>query len=123
MQRLCFDAWYSSDAVVYMVMYMQSYARSVLLPAAGDGTNDNFSWNCGVEGRTDNAAVNALRQRQMRNMHLALMVSQGTPMLLIGGWTGRQAGGWAGGWVDVVCLAPARRCAACAVTTTCRLPL
>lgn len=33
---------------------------------AGDGSNDNFSWNCGVEGPTDNAAVNALRQKQAR---------------------------------------------------------
>ncbi|KAI7841863.1 hypothetical protein COHA_004392 [Chlorella ohadii] len=49
-----------------------------------DGSNDNFSWNCGVEGPTDNAAVLALRQKQMRNLHLALMLSQGTPMLLIG---------------------------------------
>ena len=71
------------------------------VPAAGDGTNDNFSWNCGVEGRTDNAAIAALRQRQMRNMHLALMVSQGTPMLLIGGWGGVCGVGWGGllfGW-------------------------
>lgn len=37
-----------------------------------------------MEGDTDNQAVLALRQRQMRNYHLALMLSQGTPMLLIG---------------------------------------
>ena len=49
-----------------------------------DGSNDNFSWNCGQEGETDDAGVNALRQRQMRNMMLALMVSQGTPMVLMG---------------------------------------
>lgn len=49
-----------------------------------DGSNDNFSWNCGHEGQTDDAGVNALRQRQMRNMMLALMVSQGTPMVLMG---------------------------------------
>jgi isoamylase len=49
-----------------------------------DGTNDNFSWNCGAEGATDNAAVVALRARQMRNLHVALMLSQGTPMVLIG---------------------------------------
>jgi hypothetical protein len=41
-----------------------------------------------VEGDTDNEAVLALRQRQMRNYHLALMLSQGTPMLLIGGSCG-----------------------------------
>ena len=49
-----------------------------------DGSNDNFSWNCGHEGETSDAGVNALRQRQMRNMMLALMVSQGTPMVLMG---------------------------------------
>ncbi|KAL3693890.1 hypothetical protein R1sor_007541 [Riccia sorocarpa] len=49
-----------------------------------DGSNDNYSWNCGVEGETDNADVNALRQRQMKNFHLALMVSQGSPMMLMG---------------------------------------
>ncbi|KAL2634265.1 hypothetical protein R1flu_005744 [Riccia fluitans] len=49
-----------------------------------DGSNDNYSWNCGVEGETDNVEVNALRQRQMKNFHLALMLSQGTPMMLMG---------------------------------------
>ena len=49
-----------------------------------DGTNDNLSWNCGVEGVTDDAAVNALRWKQMKNFHLALMVAQGTPMVLAG---------------------------------------
>lgn len=49
-----------------------------------DGSNDNFSWNCGEEGETSNGGVNALRQRQMRNLMLALMVSQGTPMVLMG---------------------------------------
>jgi isoamylase len=49
-----------------------------------DGSNDNFSWNCGVEGETADEGVNALRQRQIRNFHLALMVSQGMPMVLMG---------------------------------------
>eukprot|EP00256_Glycine_max_P070051 XP_025984646.1 isoamylase 3, chloroplastic isoform X3 [Glycine max] len=41
-----------------------------------DGSNDNFSWNCGLEGETDDASVRALRSRQMKNFHLALMISQ-----------------------------------------------
>ncbi|GMI90980.1 isoamylase 3 [Hibiscus trionum] len=41
-----------------------------------DGSNDNFSWNCGFEGETDNAGIIALRFRQMKNFHLALMISQ-----------------------------------------------
>lgn len=49
-----------------------------------DGTNDNDSWNCGVEGHTRKQKVLNLRARQMRNYHLALMVSRGIPMLLMG---------------------------------------
>lgn len=48
-----------------------------------DGCNDNYSWNCGFEGNTKDPGVNALRARQMKNFHLALMVSQGTPMILM----------------------------------------
>lgn len=47
-------------------------------------SNDNFSWNCGVEGHTDDQGVLGLRARQMKNLHLALMLSQGTPMVLAG---------------------------------------
>lgn len=50
-----------------------------------DGSNDNFSWNCGAEGETDDHNINNLRQRQMKNLMLALLVSQGTPMVLSGG--------------------------------------
>ena len=46
-----------------------------------DGADDNNSWNCGVEGPTDDAQVNELRARQMRNMLATLLLSQGTPML------------------------------------------
>lgn len=49
-----------------------------------DGNNDNFSWNCGEEGDTEDTAVLAMRQRQMRNFMVALLVSQGTPMVLAG---------------------------------------
>ncbi|GFP98915.1 isoamylase 3 chloroplastic [Phtheirospermum japonicum] len=49
-----------------------------------DGSDDNFSWNCGFEGETDDAFIKALRLRQMKNFHVALMVSQGTPMMLMG---------------------------------------
>lgn len=49
-----------------------------------DGTNDNESWNCGAEGGSTNPKIIALRERQMRNFILALMVSIGTPMLLMG---------------------------------------
>jgi glycogen operon protein len=49
-----------------------------------DGTNDNLSWNCGVEGETDDQAVVALRRRQAKNFIAILMISRGVPMLLAG---------------------------------------
>jgi isoamylase len=49
-----------------------------------DGTDDNRSWNCGVEGPTDDPEVNALRHRQMRNFLTTLFLSQGVPMLVGG---------------------------------------
>ena len=49
-----------------------------------DGSSSNRSWNCGVEGPTDDEAVNALRNRQKKNMLATLLFSQGTPMLLAG---------------------------------------
>jgi glycogen operon protein len=49
-----------------------------------DGHNDNLSWNCGAEGPTDDAEVNKLRKRQMRNLLATLFLSQGVPMLQAG---------------------------------------
>lgn len=58
-----------------------------------DGSNDNFSWNCGVEGETGDAGVMALRYRQMRNYQLALMLAQGTPMIVMGDEVAKSHGG------------------------------
>ena len=58
-----------------------------------DGENHNRSWNCGVEGPTDDAAVNALRARQTRNLLATLLLSQGVPMLLAGDESGRTQRG------------------------------
>jgi isoamylase len=49
-----------------------------------DGENHNRSWNCGVEGPSDDPQINALRRRQMRNLLATLLLSQGVPMLLAG---------------------------------------
>ena len=49
-----------------------------------DGSSDNRSWNCGVEGETDDAGINALRDRQARNFLATLLLSQGTPMITAG---------------------------------------
>ena len=54
-----------------------------------DGENHNRSWNCGVEGPTDDPEIIALRRRQMRNILTTLMVSQGTPMVSHGDEVGR----------------------------------
>jgi isoamylase len=49
-----------------------------------DGNDHNLSWNCGVEGDTDDPAIRALRARQMRNFLASLMLSQGVPMITAG---------------------------------------
>jgi glycogen operon protein len=61
--------------------------------ANSDGENDNRSWNCGVEGRTSDADINALRARQKRNLMAVLLLSQGVPMILAGDEIGRTQGG------------------------------
>ncbi len=58
-----------------------------------DGENHNRSWNCGVEGVTDDAEVNRLRRRQKRNLMASLILSQGVPMLTAGDELGRTQGG------------------------------
>lgn len=58
-----------------------------------DGIDDNRSWNCGVEGDSDDAAICALRRRQSKNALLALCVARGTPMLLMGDEMGRTQDG------------------------------
>ena len=58
-----------------------------------DGENHNRSWNCGVEGPTDDTAITELRWRQQRNFLTTLMLSQGVPMLSHGDEIGRTQGG------------------------------
>jgi glycogen operon protein len=73
-----------------------------------DGTDNNLSWNCGVEGATDRPEIIALRARQKRNLLATLLLSQGVPMLLAGDEMGRTQQGNnnaycqdnAVGWVD-----------------------
>jgi len=49
-----------------------------------DGADENLSWNCGIEGPTDDSKVNELRERQKRNFMVTLLLSQGVPMILGG---------------------------------------
>jgi glycogen operon protein len=65
--------------------------------ANGEGNNDgeshNRSWNCGVEGDTDDPEIQALRARQQRNFLVTLLTSQGVPMVLHGDELGRSQQG------------------------------
>jgi glycogen operon protein len=58
-----------------------------------DGANDNHSWNCGVEGPTDDAAILSLRARQTRNLLATVLLSQGVPMICGGDEIGRTQHG------------------------------
>jgi isoamylase len=58
-----------------------------------DGSEANNAWNCGVEGETDDASVNALRDRMVRNFLATLFLSQGVPMLVAGDEFGRTQRG------------------------------
>jgi isoamylase len=75
----CHDGFALRDLVSYDGKHNEAN-----LEGNRDGTDDNRSWNCGVEGETDDPAVNALRDRQTRNFMATLLLSQGTPMLLAG---------------------------------------
>ena len=58
-----------------------------------DGADDNRSWNCGVEGPTDDSAVEKLRTRQVKNLFTVTMLSAGMPMMLMGDEVRRTQGG------------------------------
>ena len=58
-----------------------------------DGTNENYSWNNGVEGPTDDPAINAARARDMRNLLALLFVARGAPMLAMGAEIGHSQRG------------------------------
>ncbi len=58
-----------------------------------DGSNENLSWNCDVEGPTDDPAILALRAQQQRNFLATLLLSQGVPMLVAGDERGRTQQG------------------------------
>jgi len=75
----CHDGFSLYDLVSYNVKHNLENGED-----DRDGNPDNDSWNCGFEGPTTNPKILALRERQIRNFHLVLMLSQGIPMLLMG---------------------------------------
>ena len=84
----CHDGFTLADVVSYNSKHNEANGEQ-----NRDGTGDNNSWNCGVEGATDDPAVVALRRRQMKNALAMLLVSQGVPMLLMGDEIGRTQQG------------------------------
>lgn len=58
-----------------------------------DGDNHNLSWNCGAEGPTSDPEINLLRDKQIRNFAVLLMLSRGVPMILSGDEIGRSQNG------------------------------
>jgi isoamylase len=75
----CHDGFTSWDLVSYDHKHNEANGEN-----NRDGTNDNLSWNCGVEGETNDPQVQALRLRQSKNLMAVLLLSQGVPMLLAG---------------------------------------
>jgi len=80
----CHDGFTLRDLVTY-----EEKRNEANLEGNRDGTTDNRSWNCGVEGETDDVAVRELRERQRRNFLATLLLSHGVPMLLAGDEFGR----------------------------------
>ncbi|MGE5219769.1 MAG: glycogen debranching protein GlgX [Chloroflexota bacterium] len=75
----CHDGFTLADLVSYNAKHNEANGEG-----NRDGTDDNLSWNCGVEGPSDNPSVLALRERQIRNFLTTLFVSEGVPMLCAG---------------------------------------
>ncbi|MBV9098422.1 MAG: glycogen debranching protein GlgX, partial [Frankiaceae bacterium] len=75
----CHDGFTLRDLVSYEAKHNEANGEN-----NKDGNDDNRSWNCGVEGDTDDPAVVAVRARQMRNFLTTLLLSTGVPMLRMG---------------------------------------
>ncbi len=75
----CHDGFTLNDLVSYNNKHNEANLEN-----NRDGMNENDSWNCGVEGETNDPKIKELRLRQMKNMITILLMSQGTPMLLMG---------------------------------------
>lgn len=75
----CHDGFTLTDLVSYEQKHNEANQQD-----NEDGTNDNRSWNCGVEGPTDDPEIKTLRARQKRNFLTTVLLSQGVPMVLAG---------------------------------------
>ena len=84
----CHDGFTLNDLVSYDAKHNEANGED-----NRDGINENLSWNCGVEGPSEDAAVEALRKRQIRNFAAILLLAQGVPMILAGDEVRRTQGG------------------------------
>jgi isoamylase len=75
----CHDGFTLNDLVSYNLKHNEANGEG-----NRDGADSNLSWNCGIEGQTDNAEVERLRQRQIKNFMVILLMSVGTPMVQMG---------------------------------------
>jgi isoamylase len=84
----CHDGFTLNDLVSYSHKHNEANREN-----SRDGANENFSWNCGVEGPTDDPLVERLRRRQIKNLLAITLLSIGTPMILMGDEVRRTQGG------------------------------
>jgi glycogen operon protein len=84
----CHDGFTLNDLVSYNEKHNEANQED-----NRDGSNENYSWNCGTEGPTDDPNIQDLRDRQMRNMLTTLLLSQGVPMICAGDEIARTQGG------------------------------
>ena len=75
----CHDGFTLNDLVSYNEKHNEANGED-----NRDGANDNKSWNCGVEGPTNDPAVEKLRNRQVKNFLTVTLLSLGVPMILMG---------------------------------------
>ena len=75
----CHDGFTLNDLVSYNYKHNEANGEN-----NRDGIDDNLSWNCGVEGETDDPKIEALRKRQIKNFASILLMSQGVPMICAG---------------------------------------
>ncbi|MBD2309320.1 glycogen debranching protein GlgX [Chroococcidiopsis sp. FACHB-1243] len=75
----CHDGFTLNDLVSYNNKYNEANGEG-----NRDGINDNLSWNCGVEGETEDREIDALRRQQIKNFAAILLLSQGVPMIVAG---------------------------------------
>ncbi len=84
----CHDGFTLNDLVSYDAKHNETNGEE-----NRDGANDNLSWNCGVEGPSDEPEVERLRNRQIKNFLTMTLLATGTPMLLMGDEVRRSQGG------------------------------